>query len=92
MKAPIEIFSDPPQKSWPTQKILTHEENFDPRKKKLTHATHVKIWPTQPTHPRDLADSDMAFSYAEKVIVKYLRIKYKYGATARTVNDHSEYE
>ena len=31
------------------------------------------------------------FSYKEKVIIKYLRIKYKYGA-ARIVNDHPEHE
>ena len=33
----------------------------------------------------------MAVPYGEKVIIKYLRIKYKYGAT-RIVNDHPEYE
>ena len=33
----------------------------------------------------------MVFSCEEKVITKYLRINYKYGAT-RTVNDHPEYE
>ena len=33
----------------------------------------------------------MVFSYEEKVIIKYCRIKYKYGAT-RNVNDHPEYE
>ena len=33
----------------------------------------------------------MVFSYKEKVIIKYLPIKYKYGAT-RIVNDHPEYE
>ena len=33
----------------------------------------------------------MAFSYEEKVIIKYFRIKYKRGAT-RTVMDHLEYE
>ena len=33
----------------------------------------------------------MVFSYEQKVIIKYLRIKYKHGAT-RIVNDHLEYE
>ena len=33
----------------------------------------------------------MVFSYEEKVIIKYLQIKYKYGAT-RVVNDHPEYK
>ena len=32
----------------------------------------------------------MVFSYEEKVIIRYLRIKYKYGATT-VVNDHSEF-
>ena len=31
------------------------------------------------------------FSYEEKVIIKYLQIKYKHGAT-RVVNDHTGYE
>ena len=35
--------------------------------------------------------SDMVFSYEENVIIVYLRIKYKYGAT-RILNDHPEYE
>ena len=38
-----------------------------------------------------LVTSEMAVPYGEKVIIKYLRIKYKYGAT-RIVNDHPEYE
>ena len=38
-----------------------------------------------------LVTSDMVFSYEDKVIIKYLRIKYKYGAT-RTVNDHPGYK
>ena len=33
----------------------------------------------------------MAFSYEEKVFIKYFRIKYKCGAT-RTVMDHLGYE
>ena len=33
----------------------------------------------------------MVFSYEEKVIIKYLQIKYKHGAT-RVVNDHTGYE
>ena len=33
----------------------------------------------------------MVFSYKEKVIIKYLQIKYKYGAT-RIINNHPEYE
>ena len=33
----------------------------------------------------------MVFLYEEKVIIKYLRIKYKY-STTRIVNDHPEYE
>ena len=33
----------------------------------------------------------MVFSYKEKVIIKYLPTKYKFGAT-RIVNDHPEYE
>ena len=33
----------------------------------------------------------MVFSYEERVIIKYLRIKYKYGA-ARTLKDYQEYE
>ena len=35
--------------------------------------------------------SDMVFSYEEKEIIEYLRIKYKYGAT-RILNDYPEYE
>ena len=35
--------------------------------------------------------SDMVFSYEEKVIVKYLWIKYKYGAT-KVFYDDPEYE
>ena len=38
-----------------------------------------------------LVTSDMVFSYEEKVIFKYLRIKYKYGAT-RIAHDRPEYE
>ena len=34
---------------------------------------------------------DMVFSSEQKEIIKYLWIKYKYGAT-RIVNDHVEYE
>ena len=33
----------------------------------------------------------MVFSYKEKAITKYLRIKYKYDATA-IVNEHPKYE
>ena len=33
----------------------------------------------------------MVFSYEEKVIIKYFRIKYKCGAT-RAVTDHPEYK
>lgn len=33
----------------------------------------------------------MVFSYEDKVIIKYLQIKYKYEAT-RIVYDHQEYE
>ena len=33
----------------------------------------------------------MVFSYEEKVIIKFLWIKYKYGAT-KIVNDHPEYQ
>ena len=33
----------------------------------------------------------MVFSYEEKVIIKYLRINYKFGAT-RIVNDRPEYK
>ena len=33
----------------------------------------------------------MVFSHEEKVIIKYLRMKYKYGAI-RIVNDHPQYE
>ena len=36
-----------------------------------------------------LVKSGMVSSYEEKVIIKYLRIKYKYGA-ARLVSNHQE--
>ena len=38
-----------------------------------------------------LVKSGMVSSYEEKVIIKYLRIKYKYGA-ARIVSNHPEQE
>ena len=33
----------------------------------------------------------MVFSYQDKVIIKYLQIKYKYSAT-KIVNDHPKHE